>query len=658
MRKKCVLIMLHVFAFSFYALTQNTERISRLKDSLQMPLSDTQKIELLNLICFNYKGSNPDSGIAYGIKGLQLAEQLKLNDKEAKLNSSIGRCYSKKGSNTEALQYFNAALAYYQSMHDEYFMSSLYFQIGWIYYTQKRNDQALSYFLKCLDAAETSNREDNLLDAWFALATYYGSVDDHTEAINYYNKVLQADIKNKNDREIATDYINISNEYSGLKNYEKALKLYPLALQYINQANNTDLLGYLYEDWGDTYDKAEDYNAAINKYQLAQFYYNKSHNDYGVAETALALGDMMNVSKNYRAAILYLNKAVNISKQTNNTDVLPRAYESLSTAYSALGDYENAFNSYKLRSAIHDTVFTKEKEETIVQLQTQFETAQKEKENQLLIAKNDLVTANLNRNNAWLITAGIILVLLGILLFVVYRNRLIKIKNIAALKKQGNEILQLNNVLEIRALRAQMDPHFIFNCMASLQSLIWENKNEEADSYLSKFSRLLRMVLENSENNTVSLDKELDMLKRYLELESIRLKEKFFYKIDVDEDVFTEAIEVPTLIIQPFAENALWHGLMNKEDNRQLTIEIKTQDDMLVCIVEDNGIGRQKAQQQKKALKQHISKGMKIIEERLRIMRAQTNNNETGVEIIDLFTESQMPCGTKVLIRIPIKQTA
>jgi LytS/YehU family sensor histidine kinase len=163
-----------------------------------------------------------------------------------------------------------------------------------------------------------------------------------------------------------------------------------------------------------------------------------------------------------------------------------------------------------------------------------------------------------------------------------------------------------------------MDPHFIFNCMASLQSLIWENKNDEADSYLSKFSRLLRMIL----------------------------------------DIFAEAIEVPTLIIQPFAENALWHGLMNKEDNRQLTIEVKAQDEMLVCIVEDNGIERQESMEQKAGLKKHVSKGMKIIEERLRIVREQTNNNGTGVEIIDLFTESQVPCGTKVFIRIPIKESA
>ena len=658
MTKKWMVVTLFVTFFSTAAFTQNQNRINRLKDSLKLQLNDVQKIEVLNLLSFNYKGINPDSGILYGKQGLMLAQKNNLQEQEAKCNASIGRCYSKKGSNAEALQYFSSALKYYSLVKNEYFISSLYFQMGWIYYTQKRKDQALSCFLKCLNAAEASKSEDNLLDAWFALATYYGSVEDHATAITYYDKVLQADIKNKNDREIATDYINIANESSGLKNFKEALKLFPLALQYIKQAKNTDLLGYLYEDWGDMYDKAGNNDDAISKYKLAAIFYKQSGNDFGVAETNLALGDMMNKTKNYTAAIQYLNDAAVTSKQTENTDVLPLAYESLSTAYAALGDYKSAFSNYKLRSAIQDTILNKDKEQTILQLQTQFETTQKEKENQLLKTKNDLANSNLIRNRGWLVAAGIALLLLSVLLVVLFRNRRSKIKSIIILEKQSAEILRMNNILEIKALRAQMDPHFIFNCMASLQSLIWQNKNDDADSYLSKFSRLLRMVLENSENNSVSLDIELDMLKRYLDLECIRLKEKFIYEINVDEELFTEAIEVPTLIIQPFAENALWHGLMNKETDRKLIIDVRAEEDMLVCFIEDNGVGRQSAKEKKEKAHQHISKGIKIIEERLRIVREQTHNVETGVEVTDLFTASQQPCGTRVLIRIPFKQSA
>jgi len=203
-----------------------------------------------------------------------------------------------------------------------------------------------------------------------------------------------------------------------------------------------------------------------------------------------------------------------------------------------------------------------------------------------------------------------------------------------------------------------MDPHFIFNCMASLQELIWNNNNEEANNYLTKFSRLLRMVLENSENTTISLDKELDILKRYLDLETIRLKEKFSYEISVEKDLFTEAVEVPTLTIQPFAENALWHGLMNKDGDRLLKIDIRTEDEMLLCTVEDNGVGRQKSANEKGKQASYASKGMKIIEERLRIECEKTHIKETGIEVIDLYTDLHEACGTKVIIRIPILQSA
>jgi len=224
------------------------------------------------------------------------------------------------------------------------------------------------------------------------------------------------------------------------------------------------------------------------------------------------------------------------------------------------------------------------------------------------------------------------------------------------LKKQSTEILRMNNILELRALQGQMDTHFIFNCMASLQALIWTNRNDEANDYLSKFSRLLRMVLENSELPAVSLDEELDMLKRYLDLESIRLKETFSYKIIVEENLFTEAIYIPTLIMQPFVENAIWHGLMAKEEGRLLTVTVKANNKLLTCVVEDNGIGRVRSKQQK-ITTSHNSKGVQAIEDRLRLVREQSLVEETGLEIIDLYNTENEACGTQVIIRMPVKQS-
>jgi len=253
------------------------------------------------------------------------------------------------------------------------------------------------------------------------------------------------------------------------------------------------------------------------------------------------------------------------------------------------------------------------------------------------------------------------LLMLAILLYFLYRNRQEKIKNIKTLEllntqleEQKEAIAHYNILLELKALRAQMNPHFIFNCMSSIQECMLTGRLDEANTYLSKLSRLLRMVLIHSDDENIYLDKELEVLKLYLELESVRLKGGFNYSIDVDEDIPTEELMVPALLLQPFAENAIWHGLLNKEGERKLNITIEMKDETLCCVIKDNGIGRQQSALMNKKHKQHISKGMILIEKRLQILKQQTKEERTSLNITDLFTDLNKPAGTSVEIILPL----
>lgn len=228
-------------------------------------------------------------------------------------------------------------------------------------------------------------------------------------------------------------------------------------------------------------------------------------------------------------------------------------------------------------------------------------------------------------------------------------------------EKQKAEIEILQNKQKatesrLQSLRLQMNPHFLFNALNSIQQMILANEEMVATRYLSRFSKLLRSILIHSDKEMISLKEELDILNLYVELESVRFKEAFSYEIACDVDIDTEEVKIPTLLIQPFVENAIWHGLMHKEGMRHLRIAFSEEGEFVHCTIEDNGIGRQKAKEMKISTgqdKKHQSKGIEVSLERLKAM--QKNGGQPGsMEIHDLKDPQGHPAGTRVEIRLPI----
>jgi len=233
----------------------------------------------------------------------------------------------------------------------------------------------------------------------------------------------------------------------------------------------------------------------------------------------------------------------------------------------------------------------------------------------------------------------LVIVLAASVIIRIYLNRMSKIQQKADLQHQMLE-------LEMKALKAQMNPHFIYNALNSIQSLIADDKKNEAISYIGKFSRLLRQVLDYSENNVISLDKELHALELYIQIESLRLNMKLDYTV-VTGDIITENEKVPPLILQPFVENALWHGLSRREGAKQLRISITQEDHSLVCQVQDNGIGRANAASFKQDL--YSSRGIEITAKRLTDFNG---TNEYPVKYFDLVDDHGAAAGTRVTITI------
>jgi putative methionine-R-sulfoxide reductase with GAF domain/streptogramin lyase/anti-sigma regulatory factor (Ser/Thr protein kinase) len=208
----------------------------------------------------------------------------------------------------------------------------------------------------------------------------------------------------------------------------------------------------------------------------------------------------------------------------------------------------------------------------------------------------------------------------------------------------------------LQSLRLQMNPHFLFNALNSIQQMILANEEMVATRYLSRFSKLLRTILIHSDKEMVTLHEELEILNLYVELEAIRFKDSFQYKIECDEDIDLDEVKVPTLLVQPFVENAIWHGLMHKEGDRKLHIQFFEKGDYLQCTIEDNGIGREMSDKTKPATgqgKKHISKGISVSVERLKTL-GNGHGSEGLLNIVDLKDETGRPMGTRVEISFPI----
>lgn len=226
-------------------------------------------------------------------------------------------------------------------------------------------------------------------------------------------------------------------------------------------------------------------------------------------------------------------------------------------------------------------------------------------------------------------------------------------RQVQEIERQSGEIQLMNRTLRMQALKAQINPHFVFNALNAIQHFVVQKNTLEALGYLTKFAKLIRQVLENSVNERIPVDDEIKALRYYIDLERLRFNEAFAYRIEIDEGLDVHTMEVPSMLLQPYVENAILHGLRHRTDGQgQLTICLLHQTDQLLCVIEDNGIGRQAARQFSSE-RTHISRGTAVTDTRLRLLSPE-GAQPISVITLDLYTTSQQPRGTRVELTIPL----
>ncbi|HRH47231.1 MAG TPA: histidine kinase [Panacibacter sp.] len=642
------------------AAAQDEAQILLLKKELASASGDSAKAVAFAKLGYEYRNTNPDSGIYYTNSSLALSQKIKDQALIAKAKYQLGRLYHTKSNDSAAIILYNESLKLFELLKDTANMATLHMQMGYVYSRSFRNADMLKEFLLSLKLAERSNNKEKMSDALYSISDYYRHIKDDSTAVIYLKQALEIDTQLGNKKNIASDYQYLGLCYGRLRKYREGEEYLNKALVIFKSLKDDFRLATSYSYLADLYNEKQDFDKSIEAYLKAKNIMDAIGAKIESADITDNIASEFLRKKEYANAIKYATMGLAVANEIKAQPQLYYLYNTLAKASEGLMDYESAYEYMQKAAVLHDTLIALEQNDKLAQMQTQFETERKEKENQLLKAQNETANANLQRNRIFLIAAVSGLLLLAILLYVIYKNKEAKAKYISVLQnlnKQLNdkkeEISGINTVLQLKALRAQMNPHFIFNCMSSIQECILTGRVDDANKYLSKLSRLLRMVLMYADEESIALDKELEMLELYLELESVRLKQNFQYTIEIDETIFPDEVQVPTLLLQPFVENAIWHGLLHKQDDRLLTVKISCTNNYLHCIIEDNGIGRQKAAELLQFKKRHQSKGLKITANRLVILKERTGHPETGFEIIDLFNASQEATGTRVYIKLP-----
>jgi tetratricopeptide (TPR) repeat protein len=354
--------------------------------------------------------------------------------------------------------------------------------------------------------------------------------------------------------------------------------------------------------------------------------------------------------KEFTKALQYARAGLVKQKEKEVRPQLLKSYQLLSDIFHQLGNNDSAYHYLVKYNTLKDSIQNRQFLLRIHNSKKEAEYERNSSQLNLLHKDNQLKEQKLKQQA--LVKNGLIIGLILLILLSLFVYRSISLKR----KKQQAENEKKLADLEMQALRAQMNPHFIFNCLSSINRIIMKNDSHGASDYLTRFSRLVRMVLINSQRKFISLEDELQMLRLYLDMERLRFKDSFDYSIIFTNTIDEGAVQVPPLLLQPFCENAIWHGLMQKDGPGLLTVELSLQDNILNCMITDNGIGREKSKQIKsKSAENQKSMGLKITTERLALLN-RDKGLQTYYEIEDLKDEFGNAAGTRVILKISNKE--
>ena len=692
----------NIFALSLILLIAFQAKAQAPLDSLFVQLEqakdDTSKCKILYSIGWHQKDHDLVEGFVYADSALQLAKASNHHVTEIKTLSLLGVLSNRNGKIDDAIEYANQTYELAEKHDRPVMMMSALNELGNI--TSNIGDYAksLEYFDRCLQMAEENGNKRVSMFANLNKAKIYYTIAKLDEAISSNFDVIKIAKELKNDLVLASAYLNCGLAYNAVEDYSQAIdmvtKAYDLSSEIHYEMGRAESLNGLAsihnkkEDFKKGFDYAQEaieimremnfvrgeifcmQNLSVGligegKIEEAIVWMNeeiklcrKIDDPYGVATALTNLGGAYMELGKPQLGKVYIDSAEILATQIGATVMLPDIYLNLYLVNDALKDYREALKYYRLYSELQDSIRDVEMLREIGELKIKHEVAEKDEAIKLLEERDlrqalELELSQERSKNSELksskksvlifgLVAGIGLLCVLTILFGIRQRSRAKYKMIQYERDKFE--------LEQKALRAQMNPHFTFNTLNSIQGYISEHNKEEAKHYLALFSSLMRSILINSERETISISEEVEVLEKYLSLEKMRFNSVFNYSIEIDDAIDADFERIPPMLLQPIVENSINHGLFHKPEGGNIRISIQEGNNELVFTVEDDGIGVRASEQiQATKEKKGTGKGLILIKE---LINRKGSGTKGTLVVEDLTNNKGESLGTRVILKI------
>ena len=633
---KNLIPILFLVSFAFVLNAQESKEIISLKQKVATAKYDTALVALYNNLARVYSKSNFDSVQHYTHKCIAVAKRSGNLQSQYLANNTGGVYHVMKGQHLDsAIYYLNEAIRFAKLLkHPGDEAASLY-NLSYVYVSLNLYDKALKININLFKIREREGEPSGVINSYNAIAIVLVKMHRYNEGLVYAEKALKLAQDNKIENSILSSNINLGTAYLGLKMNNKAeecfLKARNIAIKSRDMIGYSDALtnlGAVYMEKGELTKAKSTFRELIATGILEQ------QDPYTSNILYYNFGEIYTKENNPDSAIFYYNKALSYSEPVKNYEGIFSAYYGIAQAEFVKKNYQAAFDNLNKAYSYRDSVFTEEKDRTISELKIGYEVDKKEEENKILTKDSELKDLRISQQFIIIASLGALLILIIIGGFYFYRQRRIIAQ-------------QREKLLEQKLLQMQLNPHFIFNSLQAIQDYIYSNNKNEASQYLSKFARLMRLTLENSRHENILLKKEIEGLDNYLALQKLRLGNKLEYEITVSDDIDPTFTEVPPMLIQPFVENAVEHGIKMKDGLGKVSVAFSMDSNFLIIKVTDNGPGFVKNEDLNG---EHQSLSMQIISERLELF-GKKKKQKPQLIITNLGKTNSG--GTQIEIKLP-----
>ncbi|HRG19149.1 MAG TPA: tetratricopeptide repeat protein [Flavobacterium lutivivi] len=623
-----------LFLYSSILVSQNSS-IDSLKRILPFAKTDTAIANVYNHLANEYKEINPDTTLFFSKKAFNLSKKQSYQYGIANSYINTGNAMIVLGKYNEAKNSFNTANKIYQeelqnNENDVDLQKGLartFASLGVIYSQESNYYVALENYQKALNIYQKINHKTSISKALNNIGVVYKSQGNNDKALEYFRKALKIQIET-GEQTAPVTMTNIGVIFFEKNDLKTAYSYYKKAENLFPKTNNIRGFALLKNYLGDYYKKSNKVAKATNCYNKSLELYNSIQNKFGASLALYNLGQLYAEEKQYEKAMEYAMSSLNYAKEIGVLDQTYHSEKLVSELYGYLNKPNESLVHYKNYIAARDSITNLENNKKFVEAEMNFE-----------YKKREALLAEQNKRSTQLTLFSILggLLIIGLIFLLYNRNQ---VKKRLTLQKEVAEYEQ-------KALHLQMNPHFVFNCLGSISSFIVQNGTDSALKYLAKFSKLMRLTLEYSKGSLIPIDKEIESLQNYLELEQLRFHNKFDFSIKSSEKVEFN-MGLPPLLIQPFVENAILHGLVPKEEKGKIKINFDVENNKLICTITDDGIGISKSKQIKEnSVKAHKSMALEITKKRLEIMEATISESAQ----IDIKEDN----GTIVTLQLPIQ---